>query len=397
LARRKGWPPPFLVDTIKDMKTSLLLCLLLLLLITAGCASPAASPPAAAPASAPAAATKPKAAPPAEPQGPRVSLVCAPEARRIPFPVIGVEPYTQILDMALGPDRAWLLVDQSHVVEVGRQAEGATFRTIAGSPDARWAALDVDPKDGSLWVVSMERLELIHLIPGAKSRVVTIPRLEGEGGFRDILVDDDAIYVVPTCAQDALWKLDRSGKLLERAFHRDDDEPLTLRKGFSKEESQGTLVGCVPVSLAHDPDGRVTVFDGVTRTFSRQESGAWTPFLALPAPSADDELKQGGVRVSFPGTEEAIWTPMDTASGNARGFFFLDGAPLFQPGMAPLELKGNTGVFWLSYVRPSAQGLTPMYERCVTNNLSVNLVASDRQGYVSAMGNQLVLGSFPAE
>lgn len=362
------------------------------LLVLAGCASPSAPPPAAAPAAEAAKARPATKVPPAEPEGPRLSLVCAPEVRRIAFPSIGVAPYTQILDVALGPERIWLLADQSHVIEVERKAEGATFRTIAGSPDARWAAVDVDPKDGSLWVVSMERLELMHLVPGAKSQIVKIPRLEGEGGFRDILVDDEAVYVVPTCAEDALWKLDRSGKLVERAFHREGDEPLTLRKEFSEEESRGTLTGCVPVSLAHDLDGRVTVFDGLTRTFSRQESGAWTAFLTLPAPQDDDELAQGGVKVSFPGTEEVIWTPMDNASGNARGFFFLNDGPVFQPGMMPF--KGDPVAFWLSYVRPSADGLTRTYERCVTDSFSPNLVASDRKGYVSAMGNYLVLGSF---
>lgn len=352
------------------------------------CASPSTSPPRPAPVPA----AKPKAA---EPEGPRLSLVCAPEARRVSFTALGVDAYTHILDMALSPDRAWLLVDQNHIVEVERRAEGATFRTIAGSPEARWAALDVDPADGSLWVVSMERLELIHLVPGAKGQVVKIPRLEGEGGFRDVLVDEEAIYVVPTCAQGALWKVDRSGKVLEQAFRREGQEPLTLRKEFTEEESRNTLVGCVPVSLAHDQDGRVTVFDGLTRTFSRQESGAWTPFLTLPAPEEDDELAQGGVRVTNPGTENVIWTPMDTATGNARGFFFLDGAPVFQPGVAPM--KADPMAFWLSYVRPSAEGLTRMYEHCVTNYFSANLVATDRQGYVSSMGNELVLGSFPAE
>ena len=272
------------MKTVQPVCRLLAAALLSLFSLLVGCASPSAPPPAPAPAARPAA-KPPVKAKAAEPEGPRLSLVCSPEARRIAFPAIGVEPYTSILDVALAPERIWLLVDQSHVIEVERKAEGATFRTIAGSPDARWAALDVDPRDGSLWVVSMERLELIHILPAGKSQVVKIPRLEGEGGFRDVLVDDEAVYVVPTCAEDALWKLDRSGKLLERAFHREGDEPLTLRKEFSEAESQGTLTGCVPVSLAHDLDGRVTVFDGLTRTFSRQESGAWTPFLALPAPA----------------------------------------------------------------------------------------------------------------
>ena len=356
--------------------------------LAGGCASPAPARPAAPAPS--------KASPPPEPEGPRVSLVCAPEARRISFQAIGVAPYTHILDVALAEDRVWLLVDQSHIVEVGRKPEAPTFRTISGSAEARWAALDDDPRDGSLWVVSMERLELIHLVPGGKGQVVAIPRLEGEGGFRDILVDEEGIYVVPTCAQEALWKLDRSGKVLEQAFRREGEEPLTLREDFTEEERRNTLVGCVPVSLAHDLDGRVTVFDGFNRTFSRQESGAWTPFLTLPAPADDDELARGGVRVSFPGTEEAIWTPMDSASGNARGFFFLDDneRPVFQPGM--VDWKGNSPTFWLSYVRPSPEGLTRLYEPCVTDFFSANVVASDRHGYVSAMGNHLILGTHPA-
>lgn len=138
----------------------------------------------------------------------------------------------------------------------------------------------------------------------------------------------------------------------------------------------------------------MTAFDGLTRTFSRQESGTWTPFLALPAPQDDDEIKSGGVKVSFPGTGEVIWTPMDSASGNARGFFFLEDGPVFQPGTMPVQVDQGRPVFWLSYVRPSGGGLTRAYERCVTDDFSVNAVASDRRGYVSAMGNHLVLGSF---
>lgn len=366
--------------------------LVLLAAALAGCASPAPAPPAARPAP-PRAAAKPAPKPEPAAPGPLLALLCDATARRIPYPAIGIPLHTNILDFALTPDRVWLLVDQHRIVELGRTPEQPTFRTITGKEDATWDALDVDPRDGSLWIVSLLRLELIHLIPDGKSEVVRIPRLEGEGGFRDVLVDEEGVWVVPTCAEHALWKVDREGEVLDQAFQREGEKvPLTLRTEFTSEESQGSVVGCLPVSLARDLSGRVTVFDGVTRTFYRKESEDWAPVLEIP----DPELPAGGVRVDRPGTEQAIWTPGWGAAGNAMGFFFLGEEPVFQPELNFEPADRDRGIQYIQYMRPRAEGVAPAFERCKGFSwFAPPLVVSDEHGFVSALDNHVILGSFP--
>ncbi|MFP5286022.1 MAG: hypothetical protein ACLGI9_09820 [Thermoanaerobaculia bacterium] len=354
-------------------------------LALAGCASPA---PSSSPHHVPPLQTREPDAPP-PPAAATLSLACDPAARRIPFPSIGIPAHTRILDIALTPDRVWLLADQHHIVEVTRNPEQPTFRTITGREDATWDALAVDPVDSSLWVVSLTRLELIHLDPDGRSTIVKIPRLEGEGGFRDVLVDEEGVFVVPTCAEDALWKVDRTGKLLERAFHREEGEPLTLRTEFTPEEGQGSVSGCFPVSLGRDLSGRVTVLDGVTRSFYRKESGTWTPVLEVP----DPEMPAGGVRVDNPGTENAVWFPGWGAAGNTPDFFFLGEGPLFQP-QYDFEAS-RPGLLQLNYLRPGTEGMTTAVERCKVSFGGGGIqVVSDEHGYVTWLDNQLVLGSF---
>lgn len=365
-----------------------------MLLLLAACATPA-PPVQRAEVPQPRVVPKPAIAPELAPPGAMTSLVCGPTARKIPFAALGIAPYTQLFDIALTPERIWLLVDSNRLVEVSRDPVSPTYRTVTGKEDASWGAIDLDPRDGSLWAVSILRLELIHLIPDGRSVVVSIPRLEGEGGFRDVLVQDDAIWVVPTCAEDALWKLDRNGKVLERAFHRESGEPLTLRKEFTAEEGRGSLLGCQPVSLGRDLQGRLTVFDGVSRTFYRQENGTWTPLVKipeLPAEASAEPIPAGGVRVDYPGTDQAIWAPGSGPSGETLRFFFLDGEPVFQP---VLDYRREDKTMFLRYRHPTAEGLRETYETCKgTSFLYSTLVATDLNGFVSATANDLVLGTF---
>lgn len=371
--------------------------LLAICMAFAGCATPAPPPPGTRPAPPPATARpEPKKKEPPAP-GPLISLLCDAGVRKIPFGSIGIPPHSSLLDIALTEDKVWLLVNQQQIVEVGRQPEQATFRTISAQEGASWDAMDVDPLDGSLWIVSLTRLELIHLIPDGRSEVVRIPKLEGEGGFRDVLVDEEGVYVVPTCAEHALWKVDRKGKLLDQAFQRDGEEvPLTLRTEFTAEEGQGSVTGCLPVSLAHDLSGRVTVFDGVERTFYRRESETWTPVLQVP----DPELPAGGVRVDHPGTENAVWLPGWGAAGNAPGFFFLGEEPVFQPTMVGdrdevATVQRMPGLQYLRYLRPGTEEVKVEFERCKDFSwFAPPLVVTDKHGFVSALDNHLILGTF---
>jgi hypothetical protein len=318
--------------------------------------------------------------------------LCAPAARRIPFEAIGIAPHSQLFDIALSADRVWLLVDFNHLIELWRNSEERLFRRVEGREEAYWEALDVDPVDGSLWIVSTLRLELIHLVPDGRSHVVQIPRLEGEGGFRDVLVEESGIWVVPTCAQHALWKVDRQGKLLEQAFHRQGEEPLTLRETFTPEESAGSVRGCVPVSLARDPEGRIAVFDGVSRAFYRREEDDWKPFLEIPA-IPEEAVPSGGVTVLKPGTADQAWSPVGTSSGEAPPFFFVGDSPVFRPDHRPVE---DFRAGFLRYERPGPEGLTVTYERCDARSYGgTPVVATDRDGFVTYLADQVVLGVFP--
>jgi hypothetical protein len=325
--------------------------------------------------------------------GPMTQLLCEETARKIPFAGIGIPRFTKVLDVALAPDRAWLLVSPTHLVELWRDPNETKFRAVTGKEDAAWGALDVDPLDGSLWIVSSVRLELIHIVPDGASRILKISRLEGQGGFRDILVEESGIWVVPTCAEDALWKVDRTGKVLQQEFHRDGQEPLTLRESFTPEEAQGSITGCVPVSLARDSTGRIAVYDGASRSFYRREDKAWKPFLELPE-AARAELPSGGVRVDFPGTGNQTWAPVSNWSGDAPSFFFAGDAPVFQPSVISVGKRFDR---FIRYERPEPAGVSTVFERCPGVDVSAwdITVASDRSGYVAAFGGTLLLGSFP--
>jgi hypothetical protein len=336
----------------------------------------------------------PPAPPPAEaqPPGPTVKLLCEETARKIPFAGIGIPRFTKILDIALTPDRAWLLVSPTQLVELWRDPGEMRFRAVTGKDDAAWGALDVDPLDGSLWIVSSVRLELIHIVPDDASRTVKISRLEGQGGFRDILVEESGLWVVPTCAEHALWKIDRKGKVLQQEFLRDGQEPLTLRESFTPEEAQSSITGCVPVSLARDITGRTAVYDGASRSFYRPEDKAWKPFLELPE-TVRAELPSGGVRVDFPGTEGETWAPVSTYSGDAPAFFFAGDAPVFQPSVISVGKRFDR---FIRYERPEPEGVSIAFERCRGVDVSAwdITVASDPAGYVAAFGGTLLLGTF---
>jgi len=331
-----------------------------------------------------------------QPPGPTIELLCQETVRKIPFEAIEVPRYSQILDIALTRDRIWLLVSPTHLVELWRDPADMKFRTVRGREDASWGALDVDPLDGSLWIVSSVRLELIHIIPDGTSRVVKIQRLEGEGGFRDILVDESGVWVVPTCAEKALWKIDRTGKVLQQEFQRAGTEPLTLRESFTPEESQGSITGCVPVSLARDSAGRIALYDGVSRSFYRREEEGWRPFLELPEP-VREALPSGGVQVEFPGTDQETWSPVSGFSGDAPAFFFAGDTPFFQPSvLADLQHKERL-VYFIRYERPEPAGISTAFERCseLDSFVRAGTVASDPSGFVAAFGTSLLLGTFP--
>ncbi len=373
------------------------LAVFLLVVALAGCATPA--PPVATPTPpAPPVRRQAPHPPPAEvqPPGPTIELLCQETVRKIPFEAIGIPRYSQILDIALTPNRVWLLVSPTHLVELWRDPADMKFRTVNGREDAAWGALDVDPLDGSLWIVSSVRLELIHIVPGGASRIVKIQRLEGQGGFRDVLVDESGVWVVPTCAENALWKIDRTGKVLQQEFQRTGTEPLTLRESFTPEESQGSITGCIPVSLVRDSAGRIALYDGVSRSFYRREEEDWRPFLQLPEP-VREALPSGGVQVEFPGTDQETWSPASDFSGDAPAFFFAGDTPFLQPSVfADLKIKERL-VYYIRYERPETAGLSTAFERCseLDSFVRVGTVASDPSGYVAAFGTSLLLGTFP--
>src|ERR1043165_3587385 len=149
-----------------------LLAMSALVAALAGCATTSAPPPVRRPVPPPPVGRPAPPSPqPVEVQPPRptIPLLCQETVPKSSVEAIGIPRYSQILDIALTPDRIWLLVSPPHLVEVWRDPADRKFRTVNGKEDAAWGALDVDPVDGSLWIVSSVRLELIHIVPDGTS------------------------------------------------------------------------------------------------------------------------------------------------------------------------------------------------------------------------------------
>src|SRR5580693_1638707 len=159
------------------------------------CATPQ-PPPAASPASAPAA---PVAAPaPAAPPVPAAApvpaaktasrILCHAGARQAVFAELGVPADERPVDVAIVEPYVYVLFDAARLLRIKLPAgsgSSAEVRMQIGRGE-KWTAMDVDPRDGSLWIAG-DHFVLHHASAQGQLSAVPLQRVAGDGGFTQLV------------------------------------------------------------------------------------------------------------------------------------------------------------------------------------------------------------------
>jgi hypothetical protein len=336
----------------------------------------ASAPPVAAPA--PAAKTpSPKA-----PEIRTVNLLCHEGARAIRFDKAGVPSGERSIDVALNRRSIWVLFNSGRVLQLSRGGDRLDVQMHFLPSQAEAGAIAVDPLDDSVWVVSQASLDLYRFTPeGQMSSVKLKRKVVGAGGFSGLILTREAIYAQPTCADSAVWRLDRSGKILGTAFNA---PPKTESEPEVMQFDGAGLAACYSVRLERDAQGRLLAWDRAKKaTYQVDDAGNWTPsdsplFTQLKAQGPGLNLK--GVDV---GERSEQWY-FTGASGN---LFYWKGQPVFLGNFTIKEKsRGNDTVLNL----PGENGSREVIMTC--NGFPVHRVATDATGYAALTGQFLVLG-----
>ena len=153
--------------------------------------------------------SQPGSAPAAPNKVERVSVICHGGASAAQFEDLGVPQGERPIAVALGPQHAYVLFGE-RLLRVSRLDGKIKAEMTLGKEGESWTAMDVDPADGSVWLAS-DKFVMRKIAPNWASRAVKLQRVEGDGGFDQLLVAEDALYASPICADDAVWRIDREG------------------------------------------------------------------------------------------------------------------------------------------------------------------------------------------
>ncbi|HSN88431.1 MAG TPA: hypothetical protein VL025_16845 [Thermoanaerobaculia bacterium] len=289
------------------------------LLLLSSCASapaPAPSQP-----GSPAAPAAPSAA--AQPPKPsKVSLLCGETARMVRFSDLGVPEGERPTDVALDSRYIYVLFP-SRLLRIPQGQERFQAEMTIGRGDDLWGAMDIDPVDGSVWI-STDHFVLRRITPNWQNEKVKVQNVAGEGGFQDIRATRDGLYAMPACAEDAVWRLDRTGKILGSAFPapKRADEPLDTSR-----------LGCSSVRLERDADGNLVAWDHENgKVFRVDGNGTWTetdPGFFRDVSSHEPTAK--GLDI---GTASERWY----AAGTVGNLFYWKGRPVF---LGPVALMSD--------------------------------------------------------
>lgn len=209
---------------------------LLLALALAACAgAPAPPPESTAPVVAPAPPADP--APPPPPTPPPIPVsrqICGVQAgRTIELAEVGVPEGSRPIGLALAADTVWLLFEPALLVGVPREEKASApvaipefgaieemADLIPGPAGSAWSALAVDRFDGSVWLVSETVPGLWRKRPGRRPEAVRLPASPAvrQGGFREVLAGRGSVWISPVCADQSVWRLSPSGKLLDASL-----------------------------------------------------------------------------------------------------------------------------------------------------------------------------------
>jgi len=333
----------------------------------AGCAG--APPPAPAPV-----------APPKADDLVQSSLLCGQGAAFLSFEKLGVPKDARPVELVkIGP-RIWILFEPARLVRVDRHGEAADIGVRLGGEGEHWSSLALDPLDGSLWLAAQDRLVLWHYEATGTLRTVPLQKVEGEGGFYDLAVAPSGLFVEPTAATHAIWRVGRDGHVLATDFAVPPIDPTRLG-GLEKGESGGEAGrSWGRIRLEHDRDGAVLVwFGGTNEVFRADAAGNWAPVdPGIFATGGDDPVRGKDV-----GTDNEHWYV------NGRGaLFYWKGTPVFLGSLSMLEKQGKAGTIF------HFPGGRELFETC--NGWFIFDVATDDSGYAALTNRGIVIGDFGA-
>lgn len=348
------------------LRSAILLCLVAGLAFSfVSCAS---APPPPAP---------PPPAAPVEQGPPLVNLLCHEGARAFYFDKMGVPSGQWPADVALTRGSVWVLFGKGRLLRLSRGGDSVSVQTHLLPGDQGWNRLAVDPEDESVWAVSQDHFDLYRVSAQGQVSVVKLQRkIEGTGGFYSLVVGRDAIYAQPTCADTAVWRLDRSGKVLGTAFEapkREDDAA-----GEAVGEGTKNRWGCANVYMEKDAEGHILVWDDEQKaTFQVDEQGNWTPsdsrlFTPLrdPSPAVAGEAEQ--------------WHFVDVVGD----LFYWKGQPVFLGTLTARkqQLRNDITILLL----PEDDGFREVLMSC--NGFPIRHAVADATGYAAISQGFLILG-----
>jgi hypothetical protein len=334
-------------------------------------------------ASAPPAATKAASSSTPKAEEPRtVNLLCHEGARAVRFDKVGVPVGEQPIDIALTRGSIWVLFNSGRVVQLSRGDERLEVQMHFLPGQGEIGALAVDPLDDSVWVVSQASLDLYRFTPDGQMSTVKLKRkVEGSGGFASLIVARDSIYAQPTCAENPVWRLDRSGKLLGTAFKapaKTDNEPEAFQANSLAETA------CYSMLLERDLQGRILAWDRTEKTaFQVDDEGNWTPSES----PLFAQLKEQGSGLNLKGVDVGKQSEQWYFRGASGSLFFWKGQPVFLGSYTIKEKsRGSDTVLYL----PAKSGSREVIMPC--NGFTVRSVATDAAGYAALTERFLVLG-----
>ena len=360
-------------------KTADLICIAAFLSLVSCASSPTPAPAAPqAKASQAEAAAPGKTASAPEPEKKLSQTLCHEKATGIELVKLGVPDTERPVDVGLSQSYVYVLFQPARLVRLTRGGGQMEVAMKLGGAEETWTAMDIDPTDGSVWIATEEFI-LRRITPTFALSSVKLQRVEGTGGFRDMAVARDAIYAAPACAEDGIWRIDRSGKILDSAFPMPENEAGAADEPARMDE----MPGCNIVRIERDQNGRVlgwNLRDGVRQV---DEKGAWSEgptslFDKLPA--------SGVVRGVNVGEKSESWY----LSRIPENLFFWKGQPVFVGNIAMRSygIRLHDTALYL----PEGERVREITEDC--HGAYLIDVAADATGYVALTDRGLIFGDF---
>ncbi len=308
------------------------------------------------------------------------SLLCGEGAAFLSFEKLGVPKDARPVELVKVGPRIWILFEPARLVRIDRHGEAADIGVRLGAEGENWSSLALDPVDGSLWLAAPDRLALWHYEANGTLRSVPLQKVEGEGGFYDLAVASSGLFVEPTAAEHAIWRVGRDGKVLSTDFPVPPIDPSLLDAaavpGGSTQGEPGPQNG--EVRLEHDADGAVLAwFPGKNEIYRADAAGHWSPV----APGIFSAGSGDTIRGADVGTDDERWYV------NRRGaLFHWKGTPVFVGSHSMLERQAKSGTVFLF------PGGRELFEAC--NGWYIFDVATDDSGYAALTNRGVVIGDF---